>query len=103
LETELKTKQKDMKRTIKTLMIAATMLVLTLPNIMAEMSAELTVADVEIMTEAIVEEDLNLEAWMIEAPAKEKSLELEDWMMVPFKVNRSETAIVLEDWMFRFS
>ena len=84
-------------------MIAATMLVLTLPNIMAEMSAELTVADVEIMTEAIVEEDLNLEAWMIEAPAKEKSLELEDWMMVPFKVNRSETAIVLEDWMFRFS
>ncbi len=92
-----------MKRTIKTLMIAATMLVLTLPNIMAEMSAELTVADVEIMTEAIVEEDLNLEAWMIEAPAKEKSLELEDWMMVPFKVNRSETAIVLEDWMFRFS
>ena len=85
-----------MRSTLKTMTIAVAVLVFASHNIMAEKTAELTVAQDKILTAAAIEEDLNLEAWMIEVPAGEKGIELENWMM---EAPAGEKDIQLEDWM----
>ena len=108
-----------MKRTIRILTMAITLLVLSLTNIMAEESAELTLADLDILIETIAEDAVIMEEWMVEAPIIEqgielqewmfeapvtgKKLELQEWMIKPFDIKGTETAVVLEDWMFNFS
>lgn len=78
-------------------------MLISLTSVMAENTAPLTSADLEVITEPAFEDALNLEEWMVEAPAAEKVIELQDWMIKPFNVRAYEAAMILEDWMFRFS
>ena len=92
-----------MKKSIKILAVGITAMIISLPNVMAEESSILSILNLEVLTEVVIEDAIVLEEWMIVTPTSEKAIELEDWMIKPFEGESNETALVLEDWMFNFS
>ncbi len=81
METELKTTK--MKKSINTLAIAITAMIISLPNVMAEEPSTLSMLDLEVLTEVAIEDAVVLEEWMIATPKIEKAIELDDWMLDP--------------------
>ena len=90
-----------MKKTVKTLTLTIAALVLSLLNVLAIETEELTSANLEITMEAVVEDAVSLQEWMIEPPAAEKVIEIEDWMLQPIEMVQNETGLTLEEWMLQ--